>query len=38
MSGQIKEMLVNNSNQIQKNGNQKQHTYQALQHHIKRGS
>ena len=38
MSGQIKEMLVNNSNQIQKNGNKKQYTYQALQYNIKRGS
>lgn len=38
MSGQIKEMLVNNLNQIQKNGNKKQHTYQALQYHIQRGS
>ena len=38
MSGQIKEMLVNNLNQIQKNGNKKQYTYQALQHIIQRGS
>lgn len=38
MSGQIKEMLVNNSNQIQKNGNKKQYTYQVLQYNIKRGS
>ena len=30
--------LVNNSNQIQKNGNKKQYTYQALQYNIKRGS
>jgi len=38
MSGQRQTILVNNPNQILRNGNKIKHTYQALQHQIKRTS
>ena len=34
MSGQIKEMLVNNSNQIQKNGNKKQYDMNPVEQQV----